>query len=299
MLRALFSSNLLHKALAGLVVVVAVGNTAGSATSQENEQAAAAQCDQSILSLVQHLAKSDSSFACPKTTDPDGSCRVYWPRAGYCDGYFQKLYSGSVFVAGVHSEMGAIDYQSQDPITITWNKGGFSNVRIRAMSVTSGINYQLDARTDDVGSFAWPKKVLSAEQLSENELGVLITASVDQSSSETMFLPANINAQKTSSSPSGKYEIVVWPELEVESVFFEVFSDANCGRDKVCTPRTDLGRSPYSQWSPIRLPVNLSGKPKGTYRVSIELDICVDNSTPSGSPADCTILLTPSIYHGG
>lgn len=222
-------------------------------------------------------ARGDS--LCDKQLKPAGSVWRYEIRGDRCEGLYVEEYGPSgLLVASL--------LRGPRPITmpgeyrLAWRvpqKG--QAVRLRAHSVAESVFYRMDALPPEP-TYAWPTKVLQGVGLGPRQIGIVATTTMGVGGRQaTVYLPVGFGEAATKTAAKDKYELWIVTSTNLEDAALTVESLAPDGRPQRVVARATLGSQHFMFMGPVAFTIDLTGKERGLYRVTMTADLVGGGST--------------------
>ena len=223
-----------------------------------------------------------------RTNDPT----TYRLRGDRCEGTYQQQVSGSsrLLIASVVESFETIDDSSSLPLKVEWTAPAAQPIALRAYSIRPSLFYRMETvRPAATRSFTWPTDVLRALNITNADIGVVGSTSMQVGGDERMVIVPLRIGQHKSPTRSTRYRVTAWPSEELKDVFVTV---ALLGPDG--KPKTYLQRDENIAYGfyPAERGIEILLKPltaRGVYLVRIGATLA------SGGSATESVTL----YHAG
>jgi hypothetical protein len=154
-----------------------------------------------------------------------GDPNTYRLRGDRCEGTYEQKVSGSsrLLIASVVESFEAIDDSSALPLKVEWTTPAPQAVAIRAYSIRPSLFYRMETvRPVSTTSYTWPTDVLHALDITNADIGVVGTSSMQiGTGQQPVVVPLRISQRKPATR-STRYRVTVWPSQELKDVFVTV-----------------------------------------------------------------------------
>jgi hypothetical protein len=210
-------------------------------------------------------------------------------RGTRCEGIYAQPVSGSaLWVASFTRSFEEYDLTSGADLLVEWVSPGDLGIRLRAQGIKPELYYRMDAVGSATShSFHWPSDLLAAQHISREDIGVLgwIRYSVGGVERD-VYVPLRIR-QHDSVPESDRYELVLFPTVELKEVYLSLAPVGSDGRPRSFIEQGKrLGYGFYPAERPVRIKLRGLGDP-GLYYLEIGAELA----------AGGTVALTQWIYH--
>ena len=244
------------------------------------------------ISATVHAQSSSADGPCdpkliPSKTDP----LAYGRRGERCEGVYFVPVSGSADLSLVALTEPTVTFRvaSDQTVLLRWNVAAAKwPVRVRAVSLKSGVYYRMDAvRPEGAVSFDWPGDIAGRLNLTSGDLGLIAWAQqIIGGRAQNVYLPVGVG--KVAGGPRDRYVATLVPGSEVSELFLTLAAIGADGREEQALKRDEPLKGFYPAERPI--PVTLSGLSRaGLYRVRLGAVLRGGGSTTT----------TFVLYHGG
>jgi hypothetical protein len=206
----------------------------------------------------------------------------YFARLGRCEGRFRKRnYGDSFIIAGYVSGARNVSVSSAPRIRLSWAEAGADTVKIRAISISPSVAYQMDTRVGvPIREFVWPTEILRALRLNIGVLG--IRASVAQGPAgrrESVLIPVRVDGP--AADPT--LRLVIYSRFALKEVYLSI-RDPRTGQ---LVLRPTLAKTTASALQPfeVALPAQV---PSGRYHVEVGATLATEGHPVT---ADAVVLI--------
>ena len=223
-----------------------------------------------VLAWPARLAPGQPNQCDPHLVQPSADPNGYRLRGDRCEGiYIQDVAGSPLFIASWTESFADYDLLSNEPLVIAWDSlRGAGAVRLRAQGLRRRLYYRMDAiRPQGSGSFAWHSELLGGLRIPRRDVGVvgIARARVDDAVRD-VYLPLRIT-QTGKPVPSGGYQLVLLPGVELREIFLTLSSVAP-GKSAVLKNAEPLGYGYYPAERALQIPISGMRAP-GLYHLEI------------------------------